>query len=538
MAAIRTVTIPRLRREDRRQPLRSAGHRAPLLWLVLPLAGGLAAAAGDPAAARIRAHAAAVLGTALLGALCSLLAARRGHRAWGPLLALSVLLAGMANGALRRPPPLEFPERPAREAQLTLDILRSSPPPPKVRTWTGLARIVDAPPHSRDLAGRTVAFSLTPRRGVPVPERSARVEAAGLLGPADDGFRLSRGWIRRQVRPPTAYRRFCARLGERMYARLGAGLERQPALAAIYRAMMLGRRRDLSPAQRQAFLRTGTMHLFAINGLHIGVVAIALHSVLALARCPRPAAAGLVLGVLWLDVDSTGSSPSAVRAFAMVAVLELAALVRRPANLLASLSVSALLALLASPDDFFGPSFQLSYGVMAVLCLFGLPLAERLQQLVPPRRRPLAEAGRHLLAALGVGAAAALFGAVAGAEFFGLVSPGGPAANLVMGPPAFLVIAAGAGAVLLGPSAALLLNRAAGVLLAFIAGCARVGAGIPGMAFPAHLRAAWIGPAGLALLLAACLLGYAGKWRRPAAGFWLPFAAVAIVLLLGVRFGP
>jgi len=538
LAAIRTVTIPRLQREDRRKPLRSAGHRAPLLWLVLPLAAGLAAAAGDPAAARIRGHAAAVLATALLGALLSLLAARRGHRAWAPLLALSVLLAGMARSALHRPPPLEFPERPAREAQLTLEILRSSPPPPRGRTWTGLARIAAAPSHSRDLAGRVVVFSLTPRRGVPPPERSARVEATGLLGPAAGGFHFTRGWIRRQIRAPTAYRRFCARFGERMYGRLGAGLERHPDLAAVYRAMMLGRRRDLSPGQRQAFLSTGTMHLFAINGLHIGVVALALHSLLALARCPRPLAAALVLGALWLDVDSTGGSPSALRAFAMVAVLELGILFRRPANPLASLSVSALLALLAAPEDFFGPSFQLSYGVMAVLCLFGLPLAERLQQLGSPRRGLAAKAGRHLLAALGVGTAAALFGAIAGVEFFGLWAPGGLAANLVMDPPAFLVIAAGTGAVLLGPGAAPLLNRAAGVLLAFIAGCARLGARLPGMGLPAHLRAAWIGPAGLMLLLAACLLGYSGKWRRPAAGLWLPVAAVAIVLFLGVRFGP
>ncbi|HVW19925.1 MAG TPA: ComEC/Rec2 family competence protein [Opitutaceae bacterium] len=536
--AIRTFTLPRLPREYRRRARRSTGRRAPLLWLVLPLAAGAALAAAEPAAARVRAHPAAILAAALLAALFSLAASRRGHRAWAPLLVLAALLGGMANAALRRPPPLEFAGRPEREARLTLDILRSSPPPPGERTWSGLARIAAASFPARDLAGRTVAFSLVPRRGVPPPERSARIEAVGLLGPSAGGFRLSRGRVLRQARPPSAYRRFCARLGERMYARLGAGLESHPGLAAIYRAMMLGRRRDLSPGQRRDFLRTGTMHLFAINGLHIGVVALALHAVLALARCPRTPAAALVLAVLWLDVDSTGASPSALRAFAMVAVLELGALLRRPAQPLASLSLSALLALLAAPGDFLGASFQLSYGVTAVLCLYGLPLAERLQELGPPGRGPAAELRRHALGALGVGAAAALFGAPAGIEFFGLLSPGGLAANLVLAPPAFLVIAAGAGAVLLGPYPAPLLNRAAGVLLAFIAGCARLGARLPGMGWPAHFRAPWIGPWALALLLASCLLGYAGGWRRPAAGLWLPAAAVAIALLFGVRFSP
>jgi hypothetical protein len=174
---------------------------------------------------------------------------------------------------------------------------------------------------------------------------------------------------------------------------------------------------------------------------------------------------------------------------------------------------------------------------MAVLLLFGLPLAELLERLGSGRRTPLARAGRHLLGALGVGAAAGLFGALAGVEFFGLLVPAGLLANLAMGPPAFLVIAAGVASVLLGAPAALLFNRAAGVLLAFLGACARLGARLPGGGFPAHFRAPWVGPAGLALLLAVCLAGYAGGWRRPGA-LWLPAAAVAIVLLLGVRCSP
>ena len=94
--------------------------------------------------------------------------------------------------------------------------------------------------------------------------------------------------------------------------------------------MMLGRKQDLAAIQRGLFLLSGTMHLFAINGLHIGVVALSLHALLALARCPRPLASTLVLAVLWLDVDTTGESPSAVRAFLMVAVLEAAFILRRP----------------------------------------------------------------------------------------------------------------------------------------------------------------------------------------------------------------
>ena len=54
---------------------------------------------------------------------------------------------------------------------------------------------------------------------------------------------------------------------------LTTGLEDRPETAAVYRAMMLGQKHDLSDEQRGLFMHSGTMHLFAINGLHIGVVA-------------------------------------------------------------------------------------------------------------------------------------------------------------------------------------------------------------------------------------------------------------------------
>jgi competence protein ComEC len=354
-----------------------------------------------------------------------------------------------------------------------------------------------------------------------------------------------------RVSPAPAYDRFLERLAARMNDRLGRGLERHPDLAAMYRAMMLGRKGGLTPAQKLLFMHGGVMHLFAINGLHIGMVAIALHALLALARCPRPLAALLVLAILWLDVETTGASPSAVRAFLMVAVLETARAFRCPCNPVAALAASALPVLLANPMDFFSASFRMSYAVVGGILTFGLPFSARMGRRFAPyrylpevswtrRQRALAWVWNHLLQASGIGIAAALVGAVTGIEYFGVVTPIGLVGNLVLVPLASLVIVSGCLCLVapdIGLHPPLLFNHAAGLLLAVIEGLLRLSSRVPLAWIPAHYRSGWIGPTALASLMAAFLWGYANGWKRERGGWLPPVAIVALALALGVRFG-
>jgi competence protein ComEC len=551
---------------------RSLGHRAPLLWLLLPYLSGLAAGG-----AGIAAPIAALLAGASLAGGMAMSSAWRERRGWAPSIVVSLFLAGLSSYAIHVQPPPDGAGWPAREARLDLRVDRISNPSPKSRFVSGFARIAGAERHLRGLVGQEIYFSLKPRRGAAAPERSEVVTAIGLLAPvprrAPAGsldrslremgfhFRMTLGRPAGAPRPPTTYRLFCARTADRMNLLLGRGLEGRPALAALYRAMMLGRKGDLGADDERLFLQSGTMHLFAINGVHIGVVALTLQALLALARCPRAAADAGVLAVLWLDVDTTGASPSAVRAFLMIAAVLTGRVLRRPGNPVASLAAAAAVTLAVAPMDIFTASFQLSYGVVAALGTLGFPLAARLRDRFAPLRS-LPEAARrpiqrvrarlqdHLLAAAGVGAAAALVGGVAGIAFFGLIAPAGLFANLILMPLAFLVIAAGvssllagfAGAAVAGPpllsAAGRLFNCAAGMILWLILALVRLVARIPGAYFPARYRAPWIGPAALGAVIAACLAGYAAGWRRDRGGFWPPFVVVAIVLVFGVIYRP
>jgi competence protein ComEC len=561
-------------------PDRTLGHRAPLLWLAIPFATGLSAS-GFAAGVRP----VWLLAAALAAALAATAASRADRGWWGAAVASSMALAGTASGILHRPAPADLPRRLLRQARLEVRLDRVWPPAAGAKRTSAEGTIVGADPPRRTLVGRRLYLSAADGPG-PAPIRSEVVLVQGTVSAvppgADPGsfagyldglgldLRMLRGRVLGQVRPPSSYRRFCEELASRMNAILGLGLESRPDLAAAYRAMMLGRRRDLRPADKQRFLRAGAMHLFAINGVHIGVVAVALDAFLALLRFPPAAAAAATLAVLWLDVDSTGESPSAVRAFLMVAAVASARILRRPVNPLAALSAAALAILLVEPTDLFGASFQMSYGVVAALVLLGLPLGARLRRRLPPfpalprafwdrpippgsgwplRRRVFhlsrRAAGRlqeHLFDALGPGIAAALSAALCGIGFFRLLAPVGLLSNLVLVPPAGLAITAGFFSLGFGLAGALpasrLLNRSAGVLLWLISGAMRILNRIPGGSLPAHFRAPWIGPASLVLFLAACMAGYAGGWRGRRGGFWPPFAVVALALALGVSYTP
>jgi competence protein ComEC len=99
----------------------------------------------------------------------------------------------------------------------------------------------------------------------------------GYLAGAGVNFRLTRGRVVTEERPALAYYRFCAHVATRSSEILGEGIAgKRPHLAGLLRAMMLGATHELSDEQHTLFMQSGTMHLFAISGLNIGVIAGAL----------------------------------------------------------------------------------------------------------------------------------------------------------------------------------------------------------------------------------------------------------------------
>jgi len=211
-------------------------------------------------------------------------------------------------------------------------------------------------------------------------ERSYRagshVIARGVWGTAGRGVlpRASRsyGWIgsvtleETTPGPATSLRstvraglaRWRGRLSERLETRLSA------RTASIGKALLLADRATLRPEIRDTFVNAGIVHLLAISGLHIGLVAAALVWLIGL-RVPGPRR---LTGAAWLItfyVVLIGLPPSAVRAALTFWGYALAVRRGRPARVADVAALAATMAILAEPLIVLDPGFQLSFAGFA-----------------------------------------------------------------------------------------------------------------------------------------------------------------------------
>ena len=538
---------------------RSLGHRAPLLWVLLPLMAGLAA--GKLQWLPLSPAWWAAAGVVAIGV------ALGWRRAWAPGLLLGVFLSGAALYELRRDRLPDWDALPPREVRTTLEIDRVFPPKPGMNTVGGLGRLVAAEAHLADLAGQCVYFSIGVKGDATAPIPTARLRVIGVLqtlernpasGTFEDylaaqgvNFKLTRTRILGEVKPAGAYARFCDATLRRFNAILGRGIGGHPQETAVLRAMLTGQQQELDAGQKDVFRESGTMHLFSISGLHVAVIAGVIIGVLQVMRLPallRVVAGGVLL---WLYVDVTGGAPSAVRAFLMVMFLHASHVLRLPGNPFSALVASAVCVLVVQPMQAFTASFQLSYGIVAALLLLGLPLADHwmergalFEQLPTVSWRWYHHTTdwlwKKLLGSLAIGLATTVVGSISGVVIFKLLTPVALAANLALIPLGSLVIVSGflallAGLVGLG-GLALLLNHASVVLLLVIEKGVRFFVGLPGAYRAAEFTPEWFGYAAFAGLLGVILFGYANGWERKRGGFWVPFAYTLLVLVAGMRF--
>jgi ComEC/Rec2-related protein len=143
-------------------------------------------------------------------------------------------------------------------------------------------------------------------------------------------------------------------------------------------AMALGWKTPLTGEIDEAFMKSGTLHVFAISGLHIGLIAWILVQILRLMRLSRRWCGIVAAPLIWFYVAATGWQPSAVRSAIMSSVVLAGWILNRPGDLLNSLALSGWIILAWDPGQLFQASFQLSFGAVAGLALLGPPIEQRL----------------------------------------------------------------------------------------------------------------------------------------------------------------
>ncbi len=156
---------------------------------------------------------------------------------------------------------------------------------------------------------------------------------------------------------------------------------------ALVKALSLGDRRSLTAADWEVFSRTGTSHLIAISGLHVGLVAgwfwffgqWCWRRVPALAlRLPaqRAGAVPALLGALGYAALAGFSLPT-LRALVMLTVALAGVLFAQPVRPLRGLALALFLVVLIDPMAPLSGGFWLSFGAVALILLV---LAGRLRR--------------------------------------------------------------------------------------------------------------------------------------------------------------
>lgn len=163
---------------------------------------------------------------------------------------------------------------------------------------------------------------------------------------------------------------------DQLAAKMEAELDGQ--FLAIAKALILGDKSDLDNELLSSFSSTGSMHVLAVSGLHIGLILLMLQKVLELFSRWITKRQGLLIAIIliWIYGGITGASPAVMRAVVMFTVLTAAQLSGRRNDALNGLALSALILLTFDPWMLFDLGFQLSYAAMLGIFLLYRPIAD------------------------------------------------------------------------------------------------------------------------------------------------------------------
>ncbi len=212
--------------------------------------------------------------------------------------------------------------------------------------------------------------------------------------------------------------------------------------AALATGIVLGGRQAMSPADVDAFTRSGLIHLVAASGANVAILLGAAFLIARRASLSRSAEALVCSAVVVAYAVAAGSEPAVVRAAVMAVAYIAAPLLDRDRDAPCALAAAALASLAWAPGNLWDAGFQLSFAIVAALLAVWPIWASAISSLWPPLRRvgrpSLERLPRALalgfLSAIGVSAIAGLASAPLTAQTFSSIPTMGIVANALAAP--------------------------------------------------------------------------------------------------------
>ena len=280
-----------------------------------------------------------------------------------------------------------------------------------------------------EVHGRWLAY---PVRGgwprAPIHTGSLVVDSVRPLSVADGAGSVTRTGSAQRAGLATRFR-------VTQQARLRALLPERWGLAeALLRAQKTG----LAQETRARFVAAGLVHLLAISGMHVGLIAAGVLLLTQVAGLPRRRGKRIAVVVTAAYVLFLGAPSAALRAMLQATLLLLSTELQRPAEPFTLLATAGLAILLLEPMALLDPGFQLSFAGMIGLIGWRRPVL-----LALPTRLP-----KYVREGMAAGIAASALTTPVAALHFGTASWVGIPGSVVAVPILSAALAAVVGALL------------------------------------------------------------------------------------------
>ncbi|MCG9878976.1 MAG: ComEC family competence protein, partial [Bacteroidia bacterium] len=137
---------------------------------------------------------------------------------------------------------------------------------------------------------------------------------------------------------------------------------------AIAEALLYGYDKDIDDETTEAYSKTGTLHVLAVSGMHVGLIFMILSWLLSpIAKLPKGKLWVAILQFvgIWLYALLCGLSPSILRACVMFSFVIIGKQLSKSSNPFNSLSAAGFLLLCIQPLMIYNVGFQLSFAAVA-----------------------------------------------------------------------------------------------------------------------------------------------------------------------------
>lgn len=138
----------------------------------------------------------------------------------------------------------------------------------------------------------------------------------------------------------------------------------------IYKALLYGDKSELSEEVKTLFSHTGTAHILALSGFHVGIILLFINMLMGAISVKKRSFFSLVILIVYVFI--TGSKPSIIRAALFFAVYYIAFFKEKRYNLISCTLITASLMVSINPYYIYDVGFQLSF--LSIIAISSLSL--------------------------------------------------------------------------------------------------------------------------------------------------------------------